>query len=153
MPQSCDFRIGNIVRVSDETDPHHRRELPIEGIKFWSEFAHVMAGNTWRPLNWVEPVGLSDDWLDRLGFEYLTSTYGTRDLPKTYSKFSKSFAGITVEIVKDQDNRYFRFIQLDDHKHGLEDVRLFFVHQLQNLCFDLTGAELTEAKQVGARHF
>jgi len=76
--------------------------------------------------------------------------YGTRDLPKTYHKFAKLFPGITVEVVKDQDNRYFRFIQLDDHAHGLEDVPLFFVHQLQNLCFDLTGADLADAKLVAA---
>jgi Arm domain-containing DNA-binding protein len=38
------------------------------------------------------------------------------------------------------------------HDEGLENVPLFFVHQLQNLCFDLTGAELSEDNRVGVRN-
>jgi hypothetical protein len=76
--------------------------------------------------------------------------YGVGDLPKTYSKFAKLFPGIIIDIVKDQDNRYFRFIQLGDHDHGSEDMPLYFVHQLQNLCFDLTGTELIENEPIRA---
>jgi hypothetical protein len=150
MLQASEVRKGNIVRYYEATESgaHLKQELPVDGIKFWSGFAHVQVDGNWRPLNIVEPVGLSDSWLDRFGFEYLTSTYGVRDLPKTYGKFAKLFPGIAVEIVKDQDDRYFRFIQLSDHEHGLEDVPLFFVRQLQNHCFDLTGAELTADKQA-----
>jgi hypothetical protein len=63
MIQAGEIRIGNIVRyyVAGEKGGQNIRALPIEGMKFWSGFAHVQVGGNWRPLNTVEPVGLDDD--------------------------------------------------------------------------------------------
>jgi hypothetical protein len=79
----------------------------------------------------LEPIPLTEEWLERFGFEKLNHQSKTWYQTKTYKgdyNFDIAIRGEYVSL-----------------NHGLRTIKLgkMKVHQLQNLCFALTGEELT----------
>jgi len=100
------LRLNNLVKVNWE-DEHRWCALDFwEGIEF-------------------EPIPLTEEWLERFGFEEDDSVGWLKRFDK-----SDSF-----------------FIDLSFMYWGENSVKLTHVHQLQNLYFALTGEELTIKKE------
>lgn len=72
----------------------------------------------------LNPIPLTPEWLERMGFEKFGNRYGLGDE--------------SIDFGIDQENSFFYWNQSE-----IPDVQLKYVHQLQNLYFALTGEELT----------
>lgn len=119
-----ELRSGNIVNV-----PHG--DIVIDFLM--QEGVHLVdgCGGNWQSL---EPVPLSPEWLERLGFVKLEGT--------TYSKTVKWNDPELKHHNPPFDLDYFNesmFIWFNDFMNRKVET----VHELQNLYFALTGTELT----------
>lgn len=115
--KSTEFRIGNIV-----FDTVHRE--PITLTSKLIDWAFNNEKTELSPFGF-EPIPLTEEWLLKLGFEITWSAQGD---------------GTTYEL----DG--FPIHSHDFGKHFKEcqyDVKLKYVHKIQNLYFELTGKELT----------
>ena len=87
----------------------------------------------------LEPIPITEEWLDRFGFEKLNHQSKTWYQTKTY-KGDYNF-DIAIRL---GSGSYVcgEYVSLN---HGLRTIKLgkMKVHQLQNLYFALTGQELT----------
>jgi hypothetical protein len=95
-----------------------------------------------------EPIPLTEEWLERFGFENgANKNYKSIKLPKTSIKDAYLF----VNYVTDSRLPYARrgIALVDDFEEETEisiDIEIKHVHQLQNLYFAITGVELTKNK-------
>lgn len=81
------------------------------------------------PMGWeAEPIELTDEWLEKLGFEKKWESNGA------YYIWEKP--GVEFGIYLNKHSEYW----FEDYSSGLE---IKYVHQLQNLYFALTEGELT----------
>ena len=99
-----ELRIGNWFIEKDEVK------------QFDGDFYHLLG---------CDPIPLSQNWLEKLGFEY-------SEFEDLYQK-----DGFDVDI---EDGVYCHFY-LNEYGDWYKDID--YVHQLQNLYFALTGEELT----------
>lgn len=91
-----------------------------------------------------QPIPLTEEWLEKFGFEYFTKPIGQSKL--IYEDYR---LGNFVVIVKPKfneieyaPNRY----DIDERSHIHPNIQ--YVHQLQNLYFALTGTELEIKEQL-----
>jgi hypothetical protein len=122
-----DLRIGNYVTHCDYTDGIFK----VESIAYQKDAVggyviDTIGGKngTWsNPINCIEPIELTEEWLLRLGFEKIETEFFIDDWFLYISYHEGS-----CHILMLRDDYYFNTIQ--------------YVHQLQNLYFALTGQEL-----------
>lgn len=103
-----DLRIGNLFNPSQPVQVEAWMLLPESNVVF-------------------EPIPLTEEWLEKFGFEYDQITFQKSLL---MISFSSNWDKSTIWI------NSFAFGKIERH-----DV--IYVHQLQNLFFALTGEELT----------
>lgn len=146
--QANELRIGNWIN-----DPLLKREVRVDGIEpnwdyLWLNYKNG-SGQYKSMIKDIEPIPLTEEWLEKLGFEFYD-----------YDVFDKDEDGdmkaiYTAFRIKNGTTEYRVDIQPDE-KHSFnikwlwsEEVVLssvLYVHTLQNLFFALTGKELTERK-------
>lgn len=126
-----ELRIGNLITYLEEI-------YVINGIKY-----EELNPNKWRisfitidgklgnakGVDWIGPIPLAPEWLERLGFEY-------KDGASDYGHYRHNLVYIYEH---DSDPGLFHFSR--GHMEGAK-VEVKHVHQLQNLFFALTGEEL-----------
>lgn len=119
-----ELRIGNIVQPTNDIQIEAPRPIDIE---WWSIIYEREKGlQTGEGMDWeidVEPVPISAEWLERLGFDYDMITYSLGSVWIAYGD-----------------------MKWDVFLHGLYNgitTSIKHLHQLQNLYHALTGQELT----------
>lgn len=141
--EAKDLRIGNL--ISTPTNKAHIiKEIFIRGED--SDGDYLI--DNWN-ISTIEPIPLTEEWLIKLGFEKTESiimdSY-TLLLPMIGSKV------LSVNIEQGNQYMYIKDFETDDTKCEPRDLVClrnsdshgrFYVHQLQNLYFALTGEELT----------
>ena len=85
----------------------------------------------------LQPIPLTEEWLQKFGFENEKNIMNLRISEDLYLIFTKSNTDKIVFIESFEEN----------HNGRIETTSIFppcnYVHQLQNLYFSLTGEELT----------
>jgi len=78
---------------------------------------------------YIEAIPLTDEWLLKFGFELENLSIGDRK----------------VYLIKDTGFRIdlTTLLALNDEHMAISDLKMQYVHQLQNLYFAITGDELT----------
>jgi hypothetical protein len=118
--KTTDLRIGNL--VLSKGVPVQIEEIMWETVRYcFGEF----------PIDYVEPIPITEDWLWRLGFE---RREGLFRLSKYWVEF-RNFDRVGVKIL---------FGCFQNNKIYITDTLVYteYVHQLQNIYFALTGKEL-----------
>lgn len=87
-----------------------------------------MDGMLWNDLDQFIPIPLTEEWLERFGFERSGSTYRMGKFKYIVSELPKGETGYGFFIM-------YGAFELD--------IKPRYVHQLQNLYHSLTGEELT----------
>ena len=126
MIQNNELRIGNLVKWYDVSKV---LELHSEKNKFDNVYIECEESFEWTEYNKLEPIPLTEKWLLKFRFEK-SKRFELGELKPCYVIFS-----LAVMI---RHNSFFV-----DWIGG--NTELKYVHQLQNLYFALTGAELTVA--------
>lgn len=114
-----ELRIGNYLLY--EGDRIQVTNIAAKSINLTFEGITVVS---WIPIEEVEPIPLTTQIIERLGFRYRYNTYPYKDSEYRITKANGRF--------------FLTFIQ--DHKRLVE---VFFVHQVQNLIYSLTGEEIS----------
>lgn len=112
-----ELRIGNYVSVNDLIVSVNRIEVG----KFWATHNDLLF---FQGID-TKPIPLTEEWLLKLGFEKKLIQYNN-----FYCRCKW-----TIEVNADE---YSVYNQYDRYLNTIK-----YVHQLQNLYFDLTGEELT----------
>ena len=132
-----DLRIGNCIKIKE--DSFHFQEIlqinrgsicieePIS-----DEFVCVDILD-------VEPIKISKEWLEKLGFKFVIRNMWELKID-FYTK---------LQFYENQDDYITLFIQNYNNGERVSDTHLAmknikYIHQLQNLFFDLTGRDLTD---------
>lgn len=125
--QANELRIGNLV-LDEDGD-----EMPIGSldarrtIVFHSEAV-------WSEIDTLRGIPLTEEWLERLGFErHMTTIWHLETNLCYYVDKEKRFYQFTI---------YWNEEQGFYHSEQSPTENMAFVHQLQNLYFALTGQEL-----------
>lgn len=134
MIKISDLKIGNLFLLKD-------KEQIVLSISWEREGRHLVNGRLHEED--LEPMPLTEEWLERMGFE--------KDGFNTMSKDISSFPAAFKRLVVAGDYLYLRegVINGRPHEDDLNvlwnrDLRKqFYVHELQNLFHILTGEELT----------
>lgn len=128
--QVNELRIGNYVNVPTQPNPvqvvcsimpaHAGTSHTIE---------HLKNGGYLTPYELINPIPLTDEWLLKFGFDvieelmiYANKTHCLVELPQPTGGW------VFMPFCSKDSNTY---------------ITIQYVHQLQNLCFALTGEELT----------
>lgn len=126
-----ELRIGNWVKcVMDDgyTTQTTVTHLPNN---HWADYdigTHITDGHFIDESFDVEPIPLTEEWLERFGFENRNRDY-----------FKGSFCVQYADRIFDHNNIFF-------FGYNGNSIEIKYVHQLQNLYFALTGEELNQNK-------
>lgn len=132
--KATDLRIGNLLMCKEIS------QYPIPVYNIWSDgIIHFdwesMEGQTGAPIDRCEPIPLTSEWLEKAGFKEEWKNSGF--LVNRTSGWPISIRPITKK----------RFLSDEPVEQPtwrmLDHVYVFYVHQLQNLYYALTGTELT----------
>lgn len=117
-----ELRLGNIVSVNGR--PDIVTEIGQADNGYCSGTGYFNADKAY-----IEPIPLTPEWLERMGFE---------NIPKGSVCYRGPF-----QICNYNEDGVFCF------DHGDRQAHIRYVHQLQNLYFAMTGEELTIKEQTG----
>lgn len=131
--KSSELRIGNMTSmgVVCSIEDNFFRVLDSEGDTF---------KNTWAD---IQPILLTKEWLLKFGFKHQNKYDLESNL---YSKKLKSEYYFTIYSKTETLDFKTKFIGWKVLNIGF-DLKIDFIHQLQNLYFALTGEELTIKQQ------
>ena len=110
-----ELRIGNLVLI-----PYNKSNKQ-EGF-FEATISQIGDFGAYIKPEDYEPILLTEEWLLKFGF-------------KIWDRNKWSDLGMNIVLLENGDN----FLFLANQRH----VNIFYIHQLQNLYFALTGEELT----------
>lgn len=126
-----ELRIGNYVNrlgydfYNDSIFPDGTKELETVNINILQS---ILNGNDDLTRGVYEPKPLTEELLLKLGFEQLGVNFQKNNISIWYSSYQKSYQ-LRYYLIGDYGNE--------------RKVNLEFIHQLQNIYFDITGEELT----------
>ena len=140
MIKATELRLNNLLQYENEVAPvnaiwsNGNYELHSDVLQFWT----IEAGD-----ELVTGIPLTPEWLERFGF--LKDGFGA------YNKDISNFEGEFKTLSFSGDYLYIRQGNKENGREGDDLVslwnkdlmRVFYVHQLQNLYYALTGEELT----------
>lgn len=120
--KATELRIGNLVKWNYEESS--------DGNAYPVEYGYELDDIKNNP-NIVKPIPLTEEWLERFGFEKTTS-------------------GISAFLKTESVTFWWggHFVNMSDNETQYNLVNVSYVHQLQNLYFALTGEELTGKELV-----
>ena len=140
-----ELRIGNLIQIElelGEREIAKVEELTLETGESNNQYyfleTNLLSNNSkWvDPIDFFEPIPLTEEWLLKFGFEEQEHDFVSR------------YFGNDERIFLNKDNSHFNiFYKQDNTDETIEvillSIQLKNVHQLQNLYFALTGEELT----------
>ena len=115
-----DLRIGNLLQYTD----FQKVKEHLRGTTFNVTADDILFLSTYS-VDYVEPIQLTPEWLEKFGFEKIGSRYEKESI--SLYKFKDVF---DLQLIR--DNELFDL-----------GIGYVYVHQLQNLYFAITGEELT----------
>ena len=139
MIKANELRKGNLVIERPSVFDTNQSDREIEIYNSWDEGVNLDLYEDERSyieFGRLKPIPLSEEWLIRFGFE--DNIFWRKNTPESYTK--KPYIGgrfITKENFLSEKLLEHPFIRFD----SIADC--YYVHQLQNLYFALTGEELT----------
>jgi hypothetical protein len=124
-----ELRLGNIVKVisSEYCKIDH---ISYENVKGMWKSSDGIISSTWTPGKGIEPIPLTEEWLVKLGFVEVSVYHPT---PNNRA-FERGYIHVKIYNSHDIKRIWYKDIVIDND--------YFFIHQLQNLYFALTGEEL-----------
>ena len=131
MIQINELRIGNLVKWYDVSKV---LELHSEKNKFDNVCIECEESFEWTEYNKLEPIPLTEEWLLKVGFQERKDTSNFSNFWIGENPLTRDWLFVIKGFKEDND---FFFM------NGFHKIK--YVHQLQNLYFALTGAELTVA--------
>lgn len=78
----------------------------------------------------LNPIPLTDEWFIKFGFTFKSDQY-----------WDKENSEIEILIRKDKDQFFFDW---ETDWGANNSIEIKYVHQLENLCYDLTGKQLVD---------
>ena len=132
MLKNNELRIGNLVKWYDVSKV---LELHSEKNKFDNVYIECEESFEWTEYNKLEPIPLTEEWLLKFGFSVINESSAGKRYGYVINGVFNSGLTFTFWKTTKEVGKFFR-----------GDLELKSVHQLQNLYFALTGAELTVAK-------
>lgn len=121
--EAKELRIGNLVTQIIEKSTHNEEKtITIE----WQELMWISRDRSSK----YKPIPLTEEWLLNFGFE--------KDLDKSLVKNN-----IAIFLDKRFKTNLFLQENQDNFKWFSYELKVEYVHQLQNIYFALTGEELT----------
>lgn len=132
-----DLRIGNYIKTKED-DFHFHEILQINKGSICIEDA-VSDEFVCVDIIDVEPIKISKDWLEKLGFIFIIRNMWELKID-FYTK---------LQFYENQDEYITLFVQNYNNGERISDTHLAiknakYIHQVQNLFFDLTGRDLTD---------
>lgn len=129
------LRVGNYIYPYGNAEPNGAKEVCLISLdiddEYWPCVEVVNIGKhnncTGDILRNFVPIEISEWWLERLGFR--ASKQNNSDLRYMFESF-----------IFDSGVMYFQF---ENYQVNIPNIKIEYVHQLQNLWFSLTGHELT----------
>lgn len=116
--KETELRIGNWVRIKDVPTTN---EWQVEGIGNLQQ----VGGQLWS-IEELEPIPLTEEWLERFGFNQLSDVW---------EFWKNSHWDLKQHKL---ENKWWLYCCGEE----VDCIRIDYVHQLQNLYFALTGEEL-----------
>lgn len=140
-----DLRIGNKIRmvgsknmvntVFDISDNTRRNQIEFKSEDHKRMYSHLITveenGNQYKPFE-IEGIPLTEEILIKSGWVW-------NEECKSYEKFPNGDTRMHLQF-RDVSNSYTMFNYI---LKAIITERLFYVHQLQNIYYDLKGEELT----------
>jgi hypothetical protein len=129
--KNTDFRLLNLVEYQNWNNDKTPAYFMIRDI-FWDEGKVALSnGKILLPspsLELIKPIPLTDEWIKKFGFERQDNNWKTLCICNdwTYLHWER-LAGLELSV----------------NKHSVMLSHIIYVHQLQNIYFDLTGVELS----------
>ena len=132
-----ELRIGNYLQIKN------KGICIVKGINTdnflqckWNESDTIVWG---EPIDYFQPIPITPEILERCGFKYRTeNVIGTLYKPVFYTGFN--YTRYSVYKVGDVFNHWYLNHEFDGRKRITSNIR--YLHQLQNIIFDLTGIEI-----------
>lgn len=87
-------------------------------------------------VGFVSPIPLTHELLERAGYRIATADFMTWDSKEKFVLYRHIS---NTSLIKDGEENIYRLTPGDV---GVKDVKLLYLHQLQNLFYALTGEEL-----------
>jgi hypothetical protein len=127
--KASELRLGNLIEFDSGLSP---KETIVINARFFSGLAGGKSNEEVTKLSnkdlsgYHKPIPLTEEWLTKCGFDFVSGYYGHSHLPDIY--FDKTFEPAALS----HDGQPI-YLMVNEMK---------YVHQLQNLYFALTGEEL-----------
>lgn len=127
-----ELRIGNLVYCKTNDVDTGARKIEVRDVTY--HVIYAMLNDNWA----YEPIPLTEEWLLRFGFEkhkvknYYSKRCGEYEMQVSMNIFSGSL---------EKDSSWFVSIKIDYGNQPLTLVRQY-IHQLQNIYFELSETEL-----------
>src|SRR5574343_39323 len=130
--KSNELRVGNWIYPNDENATYYPVLEIMQDVVVCHKAAKVFERDVRIPYSEIRPIPLTEEWLVKVGFRFAKKRNG-------YNIYFhiKQFRGIDDKIrmnIDDQSRFWFYVYNAT--------VRLYYVHQLQNIYFALTTEEL-----------
>lgn len=129
-----EFRIGNLIYPNDENATPYE----IKGVMTDKVFFGIdrMNEEMWQDIEEIEPIPLTEDMLNKMGFEKTKNKV-------VYDVVVYDFHGFQLNKVV--NHKWDTYTNWNNNKNYItaNGAAIQYVHQLQNLYFTLTGQELT----------
>lgn len=157
MVKATDLRIGNRIY-----SPKYEREF-IVGTVYKNGIGQPDDDyNSYINESDLEGIALSEEWLERLGFDRREPIQVTIDTTtKEKFQFYSQWSDITPIIEKNDDLIQIKSLHCNEkscvvaiittNEKELHIPNIRYVHQLQNLIYSLTGQELTLSEKATAQ--
>ena len=136
--ESKDLRIGNYISCTDfecmdevptELSEKYDKVLRIyDNVIQWNSISDDISYYSATDINYVDPIPITEEWLLSFGFK--------KSAAEKYRKFS-----FVIDWWYDSNKYMYGWIDFDNVLLA-PDIKIEYVHQLQNLYYALTGEEL-----------
>ena len=132
--KASELRIGNKIKFMDDGTIFTVVSIDLKGagLENISEFA-------WIEFESLEPIPLTEEWLLKFGFKQNLDKWFEINY-FTDCTLSAEKMGILINLCS---NRCAILDTDTDQQSAMTAKRIYYLHQLQNLFFSLTGEELT----------
>lgn len=136
MIKTNELRVGNRLWPSRVIDPEN---IPLLGYKICA--GHIAYSDQQLNLDW-EPIPLTEERLESMGISTM------KDMPAKLTIAQRSF-NLYKNLMRDASGRYKGYSLCMKTENGsTAHIFIYYVHQLQNIYFALTGEELTIKEKI-----
>ncbi len=127
-----ELRIGNLVKCKTSNDSAIYSVIQIDGFGLKVRLSHPRH-TEFTPLDRIKPIPLTEEILLKCGFE--KDDTGVDMFDPDYAEWYQMEFPVIGILCQSSDKKYL-------FDENTDTLRIQYLHQLQNLVFDLTGEEL-----------